>query len=80
MTRKGDASDSYRARSRCRRYTHQMTTLAQSAGAPVGGIQRVHGREAELTMIDSIAERLNAGEGSLVVWLGEAGITLEAES
>lgn len=51
-----------------------MTTLAQSAGPPVGDAQRVHDREADLAMVDAVVERLSAGEGSLVVWLGEPGI------
>jgi DNA-binding CsgD family transcriptional regulator len=34
----------------------------------------VHDREADLAMIDSVAERLAAGAGSVVVWLGEPGI------
>ncbi len=34
----------------------------------------MYGREPELTMIDSVAQRLSAGSGSVVVWLGETGI------
>lgn len=50
-----------------------MTTLAH-AGSPGGDGRRLHDREAELAMVDSVAERLAAGSGSVVVWLGEPGI------
>ena len=39
-----------------------------------GGANRVHGREDELALVDSVIRRLIAGSGSFVAWLGEPGI------
>lgn len=38
------------------------------------GTPSIRGREAELAMVDEVARRLAAGQGSIVVWLGEPGM------
>lgn len=49
------------------------STEEWNAAAPGGGIPTIRGREAELAMVDEVTRRLVAGQGSVVVWLGEPG-------
>lgn len=49
--------------------TDEWAVDVPSAGAP-----SIHGREAELAMVDEVSRRLAGGQGSIVVWLGEPGM------
>jgi DNA-binding CsgD family transcriptional regulator/tetratricopeptide (TPR) repeat protein len=45
-----------------------------AADVAVAGQPSIRGREAELSMVDEVTRRLAAGQGSIVVWLGEPGM------